>query len=607
MRIFLKNNANIVKQVSYPADDLIKPNITWRKKDENGQRAFSFTGDIEFVGEDYNFIKAELWDAIDALEREVLMTFDDDCCGGNPFRFAFVITAQSISWCEGSCTVTVAAVEKSAESEAIKCLENTLISEDDNGTFNDSAFSSNQPGVPFTLKRHPRMTYCNEIRPQWQHDFIIIVAIVFESTSVTFWPIIIMLIASIIPVINTINFINNTFGANINIGGLNIQGVNNDSTTFQGWIDLYKAQKDKLLDWMVGCGKKHPSPLVRAYAENVCAKCGLRFQSTIFQTPASDYFNTVYHFAPVDKGVPINDTSTFWIPQNDPAKSGTQFFDDLKTMFNGDWKVVNGTVIFERRDDVVFPWTAKAIPGTPWLDLTILDSDQYSICYSWSKKQRPSYGKFQYRRDAINTVGAEAYHRWADIVEWNNPVLPGQKGEFTPNIPFASCRFRDDHVIMNDGPERDVLSTYENSALVPAAVRSRIKKYKDCIILNQHLCAEPMLLIWDGVSNIADARVSGSQWAQTSTADANAGEFYNYPFWFDQTRNDNMYKRFWEIENPRMRNFQAKAFEAEIELTCLQLLNMDLDGLVKTNEGTGFVTEIFINYKSNTMTIKGEI
>lgn len=605
MRIILRNSANVTKQVAYPTLSLLKPNITWRKKDEEGFKAFSFTGDLEFIGEDYYFIKAELWDAVNAIQNEILLTFEDDCCGGNPFAFSFTLPSESIKWCEGSCSITAAAIEKSVESEAIKCLRNTKIADDDNGSFNDSQFSTDQPGIPFKSKRHPRMTYCHEIRPSWMHDVAIIFTIIIESALTSAFPIIGSVIGIIVAINNVISFLNNNLGTNINLLAP-INGAVNDPNSLQSWYNAFSNTKNDLYTKMIGCGKKHPSPLIRTYAENVCARCGISFRSSIFKNPASDYNNAVYHFAPVSHGTDFNDTTTFWIPENEPYVTGSQFFDQLKSTFNGDWQVVNNALVFERKDF----FQAKQ----PWLDLTVLDSDQYNICYAWSKKVRPSFGKFEYRKDGINTVGNEAADRYNDWVEWNKPPLPGQKGEFAPVIPFAACRFRDDHVRLNNVPERDVLTSYENNSLVPATMRNKMTAGKNAIILNQHICEAPMILIWDGAGDRSDSRVSGTQFTPTGgTTDASAGEFYNYPMWFSEAMPGgngvagNMYDRFWAIENPRITGFQAKTFEAEIELTCLQLQNMDLDGMVKTNEGTGKVTEISINYQSNKMIIKGEI
>lgn len=586
MKIYIDN-----RPVFYPGDSLLKPSLTYRRQDEEGFKAFSLTGDLEFTGDDYSYLKSKLWDDPNALNNEVELKFIDDCCSGLIDPFIFSIQAQSLKWCENSCTLTASAVEKSQESESLKCLRNTFIW--------DNTASNWSDGIPFKSRVHPRITYCNEIRPSWQHDFIIICGIIFEVTSVTFWPIIIMLIFSIIPVVNTINFLNNNFATNIDIGPLT--DVVGKSNTVQSYIDYYKDQKNRLLDYIIGCGKKHPSPLVRDYAKNVCAKCGLTFKSSIFDNPGSDYHNTCYHYAPVDKGVSKDDNTTFWIEANQPILTGIDFFEEIKSIVNGEWTIDGNVLTLERKD---FFQTK-----TPWLDLTALQEDEFDICYNWSTKDRPSFGTFLYNKDAINSIGSEALKRWGeDSVEWNSPPLPGQKGNLAPIFKYAACRFRDDGVRLSDGPERDVLTWYENGAFIPAAISMRIRSYKNVVLLNQHLCYSPMLLIWDGKTSPSDARVSGTQFGQfTNNPKASPGQYYNYPFWFQKGFTGNLLDRFWEIENPRTLGFQAKQYVATIELTCTMIAAMDLDGMIKTSEGNGKITEIVLDYRANTMQIKGEI
>lgn len=571
--------------VTYKTLTLMKPVINWRKKDEEGFKAFSFTGDIQFVSTDYDYIKSKLWDNIQngqnvSLQTEVVLRFEDECCNDNPFPFEFNIKAESILWCEGSCMVTAAAIETSQEEKALRCIRNTLIFDDTPTNWSD--------GVPFTQRQHPRFTYCNEIRPQWQHLFLIEVGICLGLLAQVLTPIIAIISALISGVNNAINAINTILSTNIDT----ITFKNNPEGSFYQSFLIFK---DKLLSQIIGCGKKHPSPLVRDYAQNVCRKCNLNFRSSIFMDAASDYFNACYHFAPVDKGTDVNDTTSFWIDNNKPIKTGAGYFDQLCNLFNGEWKITGTDLIFERRDFF--------INKAPWLDLTNMLDEDYDICYSWSKRNRYAFGDFSYLPDAVNTIGSEADRRYGDIVEWNSPPLPNQKGSFKPAIEFSACRFRDDHVRMRSGPEVDVLSIFKGDLFIGPT----IKKFDDVILLNQHKCQNPMILIWNG-SNVSDARVSGAQFGQfPNNSKATLGEYYNYPMWFDSQLAGNMYTNFWFIDNPRSSGFQGKLYEATIELTCARLQIIDLDGMVKTSEGIGKVDSIEINYVNKKIKIRGEI
>ena len=579
--------------VTHKTLSLMKPVITWRKKDEEGAKAFSFSGDIAFYGTDYDYIKSKLWDNFDSnganvsLQTEVKLKFVDDCCD---FPVEFRITGESIKWCEGSCEVTCAAIETSPEEEAIRCVRNTLI--DDNT-------ASNWPdNVAFKNRRHPRFSYCNEIRPRWFHVIIMQWAVVTAIILQIIVPIYAIVINLLSGINNLINQINNLLGTNIK------------TITFKddpGQTPFQEGQTlvNNILSNVIGCGRKHPSPLVRDYIQNVCGKCGLTFSSSIFNSSNSDYFNTAYFNAPVDKGIPVSDNSTFWIESNKPIRSGEQFLNDICSIVNGKWEVKSSVLSLERID--------VNVSSVPFIDTTQLDSDSYSVCYSWSKKTRAAYGVFQYQQDAINTVGAEVVRRWSDIVEWNSPPLPNQKGEFKPLFNFAACRFIGDNIRMSDGADKDIYSIFQGAPFLSQVIAAN----KEGLILNQHVCSLPMLLIWDG-NDIVNAKVSGSQFVPASTdpnfpafannSEATPGEYFNYPFWFDATIPNNLYDRFWAIENPRFSGFQGKSLNLQIELTCENVLLCDLDGCVKTTEGISKeITAIEFNYATKLITITAEI
>jgi len=314
--------------VTNETESLLKPVIIWRRKDEEGAKAFSFSEDLTFYGADYDYLKSKLWDNFDSnnanisLQTEVKLKFEDECC--NDFPVEFRLTAESIKWCEGSCKLNIAALETSPEEEAIRCIRNTLITDDTPTNWPDS--------VPFTQRQHPRFTYCNELRPRWLHVLIMNFAIMTGFVLVVLGPIYAAVQAVIGAINSVINAINNGLGTNI--GTINFQ---NDPG--QGPIDEWRQILDNTLLTTIGCGRKHPSPLIRDYVKNVCGKCGLQFQSSILNDQSSDYFNAAYFNAPVDKGLPVTDNTTFWIDNNAPIKSGEQFLNELAGLFNAKWNV----------------------------------------------------------------------------------------------------------------------------------------------------------------------------------------------------------------------------------------------------------------------------
>ncbi len=567
--------------IPIPEENLTKslkhPTFNIRNKDENGDNVVSFSEGLEFIEDQYDYIYAQLKTDVNALTNVVVLRLENECCSNQAYEFD--IKHDSLDWCEGSCRLRAAAIEKSITNEQLICLKNTLIWDNWNG---------------FQAIQHPRMVYCNEIRPNFIQHFMIQCVIAFAT---------ILLILS--PVIIIIQVMVGIMNAIINALNAIIPGTDNDLSLID-WDDNpetsvfqeYKSWATSLLDRAIGCGRKHPSPLVRNYADNVCGKCGISFVSSIFKNPASAYNNTVYVNAPVDKGVLPNNNTTFWLDRNKPLLNGTMFFDQLKNFMNLDWRVKNSTLTLERRD--FFDTN-----GTPFIDLsfnnvtkTYNDPRVIKVCWNWEKKDKPSYANFEYQKDAFNWVGAEARQRWGDIVEWNSPYTPNQKGEFKPLIEFGSCRFR------NDGIDDDILTFYENNGYIGP----RIKEYQNAIMSGSHTFFTPMLLIWDESSGVIKSTVSGSNFFIANYPGVQLNQFFNYPFWFDANNAGNLYTNFWYINDPRDSNYIGLGFDAEIEADCELLAILDIDGIVNTSEGNSKkLNDININFEQNKITITGVV
>lgn len=557
--------------VQHSNDSIIKPTFTIRTKDENKENVFSFTNDLEFIEEDYTYIYQKLKLDPNASTNQITFTLEDDCC--IPVKvYEFLIEYDAINWCENECRLTATAVEKSVSNTQLICLQNTMIYDNYAG---------------FQQLQHPRMTYCNELRPDWLQHVIIILGVIIGfqiAVNAPFFAVIGLIITVINAVISVVN----------SIPGVSINKIDLDNNPDTGPFTEMRNAFTQLMSRIVGCGRKHPSPLVRAYASNVCGKCGLTFRSSIFEGN-SPYRNTVYFNAPINKGTKANDNTTYWIEQNKPILNGTLFFDQLKVIFNADYKVKNNILEFERKD--------LLSKDPAWLDLTIYDPNDISVCWNWKKSDKFSYGSFQYFKDAVNEVGAEALARWGDVVEWNNPYTPTQSGVLTPEIPFSACRFRD------DGIDEDVLSFYKNFPFVG----SIIQEYSNVIIMNSHLCYQPMLLIWDQNSGVDNGKVDPSaaffnQYYDGDGVQVNLNQFYNYPFWFQAGYSGNLYSNFFFIEDPRNNNFKGLEFKAEVELTCELLQLVDIDGKIKTSEGVSKnIEEITLNFASGILTVTGVV
>jgi hypothetical protein len=548
--------------VQIPNDTLRKPKFTLVREDEAGDKVLSFAGDLEFEGADAAYIKQRLVDDPNAINNSVELRFKEDCCPNVPDR-VFVIKAEGVEWCDApNCTLTAQAVEFSQASQYADCLKSTLIFD------NYAGFQSQQ---------HPRITYCNELRPAFLQDALIITLLVIDSILLILSPII-AVIAIIVSIINAIIAVVNVLCSNC----LNPIGNGNDiDGGIISWaLNFFSTFNDKF----IGCGRKHPSPFVRSYAQNVCAKCGLQFQSSIYNNPGSDYYNTVYWNAPVRKGVDQTDNTTYWIDDNKPLLNGHKFFNQLKPPTNSRWKIIGNTVVFERRDYF------QSL--TPWLDITTYDPDKIvKVCYEWSKKQRYAYANLQYMQDAIEWVGDEARPRWNDIVEWNSPYSSLQKDEYALLLQYGAARFR------GDGIDRDVLSDYSNFPLIGPI----ISQWTNVQIMHNGTAFNPKLLIYDDTTPHADARVR--IYYPPGNTNAALNQHYNYPFWFDQSTPGNLYDRFISIDNPRNAGYIGLDVTIEIAYDCATLAAVNPDGTVMTSRGLAEVQRVEIDHGVSRMTI----
>lgn len=540
---------------SSPVLGLDRATITIRREDK-GKIVYGFSSELTFLkGLDYDYIKAKLIDDANAIENFIVVTITDDCCNKD---YSYKLSAETIDWCQGECQIKATLIEFNETTKAYDCLDSTLIFDNHDG---------------FTSRQHPRITYCNELRPDFLQHFTMVATIIFMTVALPIvapWVIIMQLI-------------------NVLIAGYNLlPGVDDVPLIGDGDINIFDDVKDwfkKIVLFAVGCGRKHPSPFVREYIKNVCVKCGISFQSTILNDSASQYYNTMYMSAPVRKGVAFDDTSTYWIDANRPLLTGTGLLDEQKQLYNGDYRIINNVLTFERKD--------KFINTSPWLDVADLTTDELiSLCFNWSANQRPAFANLMYQLDAIDWVGNEAKERWSDIVEWNSPYSPLQKGEKKVLLPYSAARFRDDLI------DQDILAVYDGLPFF-----GFLKDYLGVMILHSGTTYTPKILIWDETSGYADAKVKKGYGLSSipSTAD------YNYPLWFDAVFQNNLYDRFWSIDNPKLQLFKGQDYSLKIRYTCDHLAAMDIDRPITINGVNAKINTIDIRSHEGIMEIKGTL
>lgn len=558
--------------VQYPNTSLLKPTYTFRRSNENREPSIGFTGELSFTGTDYDYIYGKLVTDPNAINNFIILTLEDDCCpdaAGVGIILKWQIKPESCRWCEGECEISVTALEYSDDAEAYRCVNNTLIYDDWNG---------------FQSRPHPRVPYCLELRPSILQDLMLIFGVATVSMSAVLYPFLLVFQT----ILNTINFI---------ISAVNtLPGVSIDEVTFGtdgGNMSILNWAQDlsnTISAFVVGCNYNHPSPFVRDYIKNVCDKCGLAFQSSILNNPSNDYWLLVYFSAQIRKGQSAGDYFgglANYIQRNKPIYNGKRYFDEVVQPFNAEWDISQNTLRLERRD---YFHTI-----TPWFDITTYDPDKViSECYEWTKNPRNALAEIGYSKDGMDWVGDEAVDRWSDVVEWNSPPSPLQKGEFIRSFPFGAARFRE------DGLDRDVLSDY---TWLPFGMGAAITANNNVLLMNNGMAFLPKMLILEPGYDWQHALIRRTD----SVAGLAYGEGYNYPMWVDATMPNNLYDRFWSIENPRNALFAGKDVELVIEYNCDVKRAIDIDGTVRVTRGIAHDLTVEVTESNNTMTIKGTL
>lgn len=398
-------------------DGLNSFEITYRQSDEEGILLKSYSNELTFYGQGYNILKTELIDNPQGFIGKVDVEVIDECCKKPIFKG--IIRGDSIDWCEPECWISCQIIE---DTPALTCIQSTLITDNHDDFLN---------------RPQKKVRYCVEMRPQFITEVLLgLYTILFIFLSASFFPIasvifvwqsvfyaICLVVCAVAPTCTTSQCNNSTIANPI--------GVYNQ---------IY-GLLDNLADRLIQCQWYHPTALVRDYIENVCRKCGLTFQSSILNDPASPYYNLLLFSAVVRKGYKPSDTESRLIKDNAPIETlDTLMSRHLKPLFNAKYWIINNTLIFERRD--YFQNTATWIDSEQLLnDGQIFDN---RICFSWIDDKKYAYGLYEYLQDGSDLLAYEAAHRFNRLVEWNDPPSEAQEGVMENRFLSGMARFRDD-------------------------------------------------------------------------------------------------------------------------------------------------------------------
>jgi len=543
----------------------------------------SFTSELEFYDDGYNILKYWLLDHINAFSNEVKVNIYDNCC--NTLIFDGVVRANNIDWCEPICSIKTNLIEADRIPD---CLKSTVIWDNRNG---------------FLAQEQKRLRYCVDIRP----DGLFYILIVFY----TIFSILLLFVQAILGVVAFL----------LTLFTWDWEDFGDNYNNLAGWVG-------ELKDRMLICNWYHPTALVRDYIKNVCDICGLQFQSSILNDAGSPYYNTLLFAAQIRKGYKPSQTTGLLINQNLPTETlDTLMESHLKPLFNANYWVKNGKLIFERKD--------YFDQADVWIDIEPLLNDglvaDNRVCYSYLDKDRPAFAVYEYIEDPIDFVGNYAKQRFDKIVEWNNPYSPTQSGKHEVILTSSAARFRGDDINVDSF---DYIVTYAPS--IDLLFDGRFTDSQNYLLLGDHVCSNYKFLIWDEDSGNEQSIVKhdySNEFVGGGFVDikidedtGNVEPFYvdedkrfNYPFSFFLVNNSpyptpvqsNLYNKFHYIDNPKiglLRNFN---FEFTFNFNCSQYLNFDFTKTVRLFKNGqivyGKVKSLNINFVNRTMTVSGEV
>lgn len=366
--------ANDYIDVTESCSSLYKLKLTWTTERDNSgftlpgaiQQKKSASGTLSFEGEAYKLLKQWLVDDVSAPLNSVDVKIEHAGCGN---YLDYTIKSTDLRWCENSiCTFDVTLKQKD---EALNCIKSTLITDNWQNWFEEGY------GI---RKKHPRFSYCNEIRPngqlviQWYLMANIAFLIFIMMTSLI--PIVILTLGPILLIIKLIiavaTFINKLGGS------IDTTDLEKARDKIQAFLDMFTSP-DNFIDNIgnffleaAGCGREHPAPLIRDYITNVCDKCGVKVNDVtapIFFAQERDietsdrlrgnngvihvtnpHYNACYLSAPTKRGIrrflnlsivgfsePNN--RDYYLPDNSPLHTLDTFLDELKTIYNAEWRV----------------------------------------------------------------------------------------------------------------------------------------------------------------------------------------------------------------------------------------------------------------------------
>lgn len=531
--------------ITNDTSNLYKLKLTWTSERDNAgfvlsgsvNQKKSASGTLSIEGDAYQLLKKWLIDDISAPLNSVDIKIVHEGCGE---YLGYTIKSTDLTWCENSiCSFDVTLKQKD---EALNCIRSTMIADNYAHRFED--------GNGISIK-HPRFSYCNEIRPngmlvvQW---FNMAVMTMFLITFMM--PFIIVYNTVIVPTVNSIIWVLHKIEDALNaIPGVNV------SFNIPNYLDPISAGdiKDAIAQMFLeaaGCGRLHPAPLIRTYIDNVCEKCGVKvdadsapiFYAQQMQVQSSDgkagwrenpHYMACYFNAPVKRGIrryrnlgigaligysDLN-MDDYYIQDNRPLHTLDTFLDELKGLYNAEWRIKTITkngrtepyLFFQRKDyytgaqsGYIYDFSENSADRTKLLK---------GICYEWNERKTPAYVEGIYEADALDSCANEAKNQMNGFVSFGNvDANPTFEGKMDKKVAFGATKFRLDgastdyifdalQVIINSQLLTGFMLGFAKDIIYPP-----VHDYADyALLLKDETCTLPKVLIWEPGSGVDNA------------------------------------------------------------------------------------------------------
>ena len=536
--------------------------FVFRRKDEQGDSAFSFAPELTVVGSSYDYIKQQIINAPNPNIAAIEVLVYDTCClnsdGSNRLLFTGKIEGGSVRWCTfPTCEAQVTIVDNSQDANAIRCLKNhfpwSVVNID--GTVNTVGYNE--------FRFAPDIYYCTDIKPSSTQEAIMILGIFLF-----------VILAPFLLILQLLNIVANAIPVNY---------------------------FENLSNFIVGCGKKHMSPFLDSQFRNLCKLCNIGYQSSLFDV-GSYYHNTVRMDMQYYEGLRRGNIGRY--EDNKPNLNGIQFLDQLKQL-NIEWRVVNGVLQIERKD---------YFAGVEWFNIDNLQPNQLlSVCYESLGERPASYAEYEYVKDGVDNSGDEVAPRWVDrVIDWNPTNNPQQSGLFIKKLLYGAAQFRYDF----NGPDTNPIDKPIYQTFYPF-VQNNENQY--AMFIEKGIASYPKLI---NLSNIIyDSNIRQNTYINRGYGipdffyAVNGEKVYNYRWHIRENpiisgvgqSYDTAYQKLFYIDDPRLTTVKTRKVTISVTADCDLLDTLDVDRYVTTEQGQVQITEITYDTNNNSLTIQGLI